>query len=308
MIPCNESHCHTEIYFRDRYENRGVSLTDHLVNAEKSFIVSYKGVSKNGCQILTDSIQRVSWDILSNHVFNILVTGKDVFAVPGDIVRSSFDGANHLIKNGAKPVFSVMDILSEYEYLYGDLIDFSKADVSLSQLPYVEYRKKSEKKASQNTVVKKEIEKVKEKAKEEVKEKKELDDSFSEDAKKVYSVLSENNSFFRKVNIHIIQCDDQVQKDQKITCEEELVEYMENLELFGEGGTDFRPAFLYVDQLIKKQRFRSLKGLIYFTDGYGTFPARMPAYDTAFVFLKEDYRDVDVPPWAIKLVLQSDEI
>ncbi|MBQ5884693.1 MAG: DNA-processing protein DprA [Clostridia bacterium] len=121
-----------------------------------------------------------------------LEQGKDVFAVPGDIVRSSFDGANHLIKNGAKPVFSVMDILSEYEYLYGDLIDFSKADVSLSQLPYVEYRKKSEKKASQNTVVKKEIEKVKEKAKEEVKEKKELDDSFSEDAKKVYSVLSEN--------------------------------------------------------------------------------------------------------------------
>ena len=119
-----------------------------------------------------------------------LEQGKDVFAVPGDIVRSSFDGANHLIKNGAKPVFSAMDILSEYEYLYADLIDFSKAEISLSQIPYVEYRKKSKKEVSQDSVVKKESEKAKMPIKE--KEKKELDDSFSMDAKKVYSVLNEN--------------------------------------------------------------------------------------------------------------------
>ena len=70
-----------------------------------------------------------------------------------------------------------------------------------------------------------------------------------------YGVLSENDSFFRKVNIHIIQCDDQIQTDQKITCKEELVEYMEHLELRGEGGTDFRPAFLYVEQLIRQHTF-----------------------------------------------------
>ena len=122
-----------------------------------------------------------------------LEQGKDVFAVPGDIVRSSFDGANHLIKNGAKPVFSAMDILSEYEYLYGDLIDFSKADVSLSEIPYVEYRKKTQKvqkEASQKPVLEKKDEKVQEKVI--VKEKKELDASFSSEAKKVYSVLNEN--------------------------------------------------------------------------------------------------------------------
>ena len=42
-----------------------------------------------------------------------LEQGKDVFAVPGDIVRSSFDGTNHLIQNGAKPVFSAADVLSD---------------------------------------------------------------------------------------------------------------------------------------------------------------------------------------------------
>ncbi len=123
-----------------------------------------------------------------------------------------------------------------------------------------------------------------------------------------YSVLSESNSFFRKVNIHIIQCDDQVQTDQVIAGADELKEYMEDLELKGEGGTDFRPAFAYVEELMHRHAFGQLKGLIYFTDGKGVYPAKMPPFETAFVFLREDYEDVDVPPWAMKLILSEDEL
>ncbi len=67
--------------------------------------------------------------------------GKDVFAVPGDIVRSSFDGTNFLIKNGAKPVFSAEDILSEYVDVFPQCIQMEKARLPLSQLNYVDYRK-----------------------------------------------------------------------------------------------------------------------------------------------------------------------
>lgn len=123
-----------------------------------------------------------------------------------------------------------------------------------------------------------------------------------------YAVLSENDSFFRKVNIHIIQCDDQVQTDQKITCEEDLIEYMEHLELRGEGGTDFRPAFEYVEKLRKEHAFSQLKGLLYFTDGQGIYPNKMPAYEVAFVFLKEDYEDANVPVWAMKLILEEEDL
>ena len=73
-------------------------------------------------------------------------------------------------------------------------------------------------------------------------------------------------------------------------------------------GTDFRPVFGYVNQLLKAKAFHRLKGLIYFTDGYGTFPAKRPNYEVAFVFLKEDYRDVDVPVWAIKLIIEPEEL
>ena len=122
-----------------------------------------------------------------------------------------------------------------------------------------------------------------------------------------YGVLSENESFFRKINIHVIQCDDQVQTDQKITCEEELKDYMENLTLKGEGGTDFRPAFIYVEELMREHVFSNLKGLLYFTDGKGIYPAKKPPYETAFVFMKEDYEDTRVPSWAMKLILEEED-
>jgi predicted metal-dependent peptidase len=63
-----------------------------------------------------------------------------------------------------------------------------------------------------------------------------------------------------------------------------------------------------VEELRHNQELLNLKGLIYFTDGCGEFPAKKPDYDTAFVFIDDDYNNPDVPPWAIKLILQKDEI
>ena len=82
---------------------------------------------------------------------------------------------------------------------------------------------------------------------------------------------------------------------------------MNHFELRGGGGTDFRPAFEYVNQLCAEKKFSNLRGLLYFTDGMGTYPARRPAYDTAFLFLGEKFDDTNVPPWAMKVVLDEDE-
>ena len=43
-------------------------------------------------------------------------------------------------------------------------------------------------------------------------------------------------------------------------------------------------------------------------DGFGTYPTRRPPYETAFVFLDNAYNNPEVPPWAIRLVLQDEEI
>ena len=125
---------------------------------------------------------------------------------------------------------------------------------------------------------------------------------------KTYNILKSTESFFSKINLHIIQCDAEIQEDAKITCQEDFDEYLKTMRIRGLGGTDFRPVFEYVEQLRKNREFTNLKGLIYFTDGYGEFPAKKPDYDTAFVFVDDEYNNPDVPPWAIKLVLQKDEI
>lgn len=125
---------------------------------------------------------------------------------------------------------------------------------------------------------------------------------------KTYNILKQQESFFTKINLHIIQCDAAIQEDVKITSQEEFDTYLQTLQLHGFGGTDFRPVFDYVEQLRQAGEFTNLKGLIYFTDGFGTFPERQPDYHTAFVFIDDDYNNPDVPIWVIKLVLQKDEI
>ena len=106
--------------------------------------------------------------------------------------------------------------------------------------------------------------------------------------------------------MHIIQCDQEVQSDTKITCDEDFETFMQYGKLKGFGATDFRPVFEYVDKLTKQGEFENLKGLIYFTDGYGIYPERMPDYDVIFAFLDEDENRAPVPPWSMKVVLESD--
>lgn len=125
---------------------------------------------------------------------------------------------------------------------------------------------------------------------------------------KTFNILMQEDSYFARVNIHIIQCDAEIQEDIVITNRDDFKAYLKSMKIRGLGGTDFRPVFRYVDQLIREKTFRNLKGMIYFTDGYGTFPKHKPPFTTAFVFVEEGYEIPEVPPWAIKLVLQHEDI
>lgn len=123
-----------------------------------------------------------------------------------------------------------------------------------------------------------------------------------------YDVLCESESYFKKINIHIIQCDEQVQADRLITSREEMEAYMRDFAIIGQGGTDFRPAFEYVNQMLAAGAFQKLRGLLYFTDGEGIYPVKRPVYDTAFVFVEDQYTDISVPAWAIRLILEPEQI
>ena len=105
------------------------------------------------------------------------------------------------------------------------------------------------------------------------------------------------------MNVHIIQCDNEIKEDTVISTFEELDQYKKEFVAKGFGGTDFRPAFHYINTLRNEGQLKRLKGVLYFTDGYGIFPKKPPCYDTAFVFITKGDNVVTVPPWAMKIIL-----
>ncbi len=122
---------------------------------------------------------------------------------------------------------------------------------------------------------------------------------------KTYNLFQERENFFSRFNIHILQCDMKIQEAVIVHTPQEFTDYIEHMEITGLGGTDFRPVFNYIDEQLEKKVFRDFGGLLYFTDGDGIYPKKKPSYSAAFLF-PEGNKDITVPPWAIKYVLEGD--
>ena len=123
-----------------------------------------------------------------------------------------------------------------------------------------------------------------------------------------HDILQRQENFFTRVNVHIIQCDDRIREDVCVKSREEFDEYIKTMEIKGLGRTDFRPVFAYVDGLIRKRELTNLQGLIYFTDGEGSFPLKKPDYDTAFILHTTGYAEPELPAWAMSLTLREEDI
>ena len=112
--------------------------------------------------------------------------GRDVFAVPGDLVSSSFLGTNNLIRNGATPVFSLNDVLEEYCYRFFDKLN------NETRLPDDEIMRRAQEYLLANEVkeeVKKEEQKEKKVKEEKVVTKKPAPSYLTPNALKVYELI-----------------------------------------------------------------------------------------------------------------------
>lgn len=113
-----------------------------------------------------------------------------------------------------------------------------------------------------------------------------------------YRILADQENFFRKMNVYLIQCDCCVEDVKVIHSKEEWEQCSQSIVIHGRGGTDFTPVFRYVEELQKKQELTHLRALLYFTDGDGIYPRTAPDYETAFVFLKKTEGMRQAPAWA----------
>lgn len=123
-----------------------------------------------------------------------------------------------------------------------------------------------------------------------------------------YDVLKSTETFDERVRVRIVQCDSKIRHIDEIDSLEEVRRWCGKMRIYGGGGTDFRPVFEYVDELVEDGGFRDLGGLIYFTDGCGTYPEWVPSYKTAFVFCDDGRREEIVPSWAIQVVIEPSQL
>ena len=121
---------------------------------------------------------------------NAAEQGRDVFVVTGKPNDKKYAGSNMLLRDGAIPIFSAEDIVSEYVHLFGNIINIDKAqDFDLQHLYRSVYGTVPKQKAgSVNTLQKTN----KNDAKKILSEK--INETLSKNAEIVYNYI--NNDFF----------------------------------------------------------------------------------------------------------------
>lgn len=124
---------------------------------------------------------------------------------------------------------------------------------------------------------------------------------------KTWNIFQQSENFFSRFRIHILQCDMMIRDTAVVETRQQFETYIKDLQLKGFGGTDFRPVFTYAEEKIKDCTFRKLGGLLYFTDGDGVYPKHKPEYPAAFLF-PENNKDITVPPWAIRYILEEEDL
>lgn len=112
-----------------------------------------------------------------------------------------------------------------------------------------------------------------------------------------FAILNDHNTFFKQMEVYIIQCDCQIQDVAILKNEKDVKNYIDNIMIKGLGGTDFRPVFSYIKD--HHNLFNKLKGLLYFTDGDGIYPNMPSEYQTIFILYDQNYQ-VSIPDWIIK--------
>lgn len=117
----------------------------------------------------------------------------------------------------------------------------------------------------------------------------------------------------RRFEIYLMQCDTEVVYEKELHTEEDIPDF-NDMDLYGFGGTDFRPVFRRIEELRESGKLSKINGLIYFSDGYGTFPKKVTDYETVFVlpfegeWMEDDDFESNLPSWITKIRLTEDDL
>ena len=110
-----------------------------------------------------------------------------------------------------------------------------------------------------------------------------------------------------RFHITLMQCDSAIHREVHLESEQQVEELFDNFTAKGFGGTDFRPVFDRIEELRNDGTLARVRGLLYLTDGYGTFPDTPADYPTVFLIPHKESHDF--PPgteWITQLCFDQD--
>ncbi len=105
--------------------------------------------------------------------------------------------------------------------------------------------------------------------------------------------------------IWLLECDDEIQRQTLITGEDDIPEFF-SYRIRGWGGTDFVPVFELIQKKREDGEIERISGLIYLTDGDGTYPETKPDYPVFFL-ITGPY-ETRIPDWIQTLELTERDI
>lgn len=126
--------------------------------------------------------------------------------------------------------------------------------------------------------------------------------------RRAFQVFQQSRGSGQELRLHFLACGGDRLTRQTVTTQQELEEFLAPLRSHYREEGDLRAAFLWTDDMLRRRQLRNLKGFLALTDAPTRFPPRKPDYDAAVVFVNDNYSTPDVPPWAVRLVLQKDEL
>ncbi len=123
------------------------------------------------------------------------------------------------------------------------------------------------------------------------------------------AMLSEVKDSVKFDNIYLFQCDTRIVHEECYSYPEDLDD-MEEMDLYGFGGTDFRPVFNRIKELVEEENIQ-VDGLIYLSDACGDFPKDKPDYPVYFVLPESECIDGKprynwAPDWVNYKMIEED--
>lgn len=101
-----------------------------------------------------------------------------------------------------------------------------------------------------------------------------------------------------RFRITLMQCDTEIKRTDILESPQQVEDLFHDFTAEGFGGTDFCPVFERIEEMHKDGSLPRVRGLLYLSDGYGSFPDHQPGYPTVFLIPEEDRHGYSfIPEW-----------